>query len=117
MPISTIIQDLILHEDQLFHDIVVCTKQLAYAKYLVSNFTQDSKHMIIHGPRLSFKTYTLKYCTRGFMNIFLKAQLTNQKTLEEQLDTKLTNIRKGNSLFWSHTGPFIIQIDDLHLAQ
>jgi hypothetical protein len=82
-------QDLIIHEEQLFHQIIVCTKQTAYAKLIINNFVENSKHIMIVGPRLSFKTSMLRYCTRGYLNIFVKPSLTNQRTLEAQLDDKL----------------------------
>lgn len=37
-PIASLTQDLIIQEEQLFHDIIVCTKQVAYAKLLVGSF-------------------------------------------------------------------------------
>lgn len=68
------------------------------------------------GTRLSFKTSTLRYCCRGYLNVIVSAALTNQRSLEAQLDDKLENVRKGSSLYWTTNAPFIVQVDDLHLA-
>lgn len=71
---------------------------------------------MLAGGRLSFKTSILRYCCKGYLTIRVNAALTNQRTLEAQLDEKLDNVRKGNLLYWASEGPFIVEIDDLHLA-
>lgn len=91
---------------------------MAYFKLIITSYVNQSKHLILEGPKLCFKTSYLRYCTRDFLNITLSSTITNQRTFEAQLDAKLTNIRKGNTLAWTNNEqPFVIQVDDMHLAQ
>lgn len=75
---------------------------MAYYKLIISSYVENSKHLILEGPRLCFKTSYLRYCTKDYLKIVLSSPLTNQRTFESQMDSKLTNIRKGNILAWAN---------------